>query len=114
MLGALMVQGVTPGPTTFMSNPQLIWGLVASMWVGNLFLLVLNLPLVGLWARLALTPYRWLLPIIVLCSCVGVYSVNNSLSTSMPPQHLASRICVLEDKMRRDADGHGIRSRCSA
>jgi TctA family transporter len=78
MLGALMVQGVTPGPTTFMSKPDLIWGLVASMWIGNLFLLLLNLPMVGLWARLATTPYRWLLPVIILCSCVGVYSVNNS------------------------------------
>lgn len=78
MLGALMVQGVAPGPTTFLNKPDLIWGLVASMWIGNLMLLVLNLPLVGLWARLALTPYRWLLPIIILCSCVGVYSVSNS------------------------------------
>lgn len=78
MLSALLVQGVTPGPTTAMQNPQLFWGLIASMWIGNLMLLVLNLPLVGLWAKLAQVSYRWLLPIIVVCSAIGVYSTSNA------------------------------------
>ena len=78
MLSALMVQGITPGPTTAMQNPQLFWGLIASMWIGNLMLLVLNLPLVGLWAKLARVSYRWLLPIIVMCSAIGVFSTSNT------------------------------------
>jgi len=78
MIGALMVQGITPGPTMFSSKPDLFWGLIASMWVGNVMLVIMNLPLVGMWAKLARMPYRWLLPIIVLCSAVGAYSVSNA------------------------------------
>ena len=78
MLSALMVQGVTPGPTTAVQNPTLFWGVIASMWVGNLMLLILNLPLVSMWAKLAQLSYRWLLPIILVCSAVGVYSGSNA------------------------------------
>jgi len=78
MLSAMMVQGILPGPTTFTAHPDMFWGLVASMWVGNVMLIILNLPMVGMWVRLTLTPYRYLLPVIVLCCCVGAFSVNNS------------------------------------
>lgn len=78
MLSALMVQGVTPGPTTALQNPTLFWGVIASMWIGNAMLLVLNLPLVGLWAKLAQLSYRWLLPIILVCCAIGVYSGSNA------------------------------------
>jgi TctA family transporter len=78
MLGALTMQGIQPGPQVMTSKPELFWGLVASMFVGNVFLLVLNLPLVGLWARLTQVPYRWLFPAILVFACVGNYSLNNS------------------------------------
>jgi putative tricarboxylic transport membrane protein len=78
MLGALMIQGITPGPQVMVQNPDLFWGLIASMWVGNLMLIVLNLPLVGLWVSLLKIPYRLLFPAIMSFSVIGVYSVNTS------------------------------------
>jgi putative tricarboxylic transport membrane protein len=78
MIGALMMQGIHPGPRLIYEKPDLFWGLIASMWVGNLLLLVLNLPLVGIWARLLTVPYRLLYPAILLICCIGVYSINKS------------------------------------
>ena len=78
MLGAMMIQGITPGPQVMMNNPTLFWGLIASMWIGNLMLIVINLPLVGLWVNLLKTPYRWMFPSILMFVCVGNYSINNS------------------------------------
>ena len=78
MLGAMVMQGVTPGPQVMTANPELFWGIVASMWIGNLMLLVLNLPLVGVWVRLLRVPYRWLFPCIVMFCAIGNYSVNNN------------------------------------
>jgi len=78
MLGALMIQGVTPGPRILTSHPELFWGLIASMWIGNLLLVILNLPLVGLWVSMLKIPYRWLFPIILVFSCIGIYTVNQS------------------------------------
>jgi putative tricarboxylic transport membrane protein len=78
MLGALIVQGITPGPQVMVKNPDLFWGLIASMWIGNLMLLVLNLPLVGMWVYLLKVPYRLLFPAIMVFSSIGIYSVNNS------------------------------------
>jgi TctA family transporter len=78
MLGAMVMQGVTPGPQVVTANPELFWGIVASMWIGNLMLLVLNLPLVGVWVRLLRIPYRWLFPCIVMFCCIGNYAVNNN------------------------------------
>jgi TctA family transporter len=78
MLGALTIQGIQPGPQVMVQKPDLFWGLIASMWIGNLLLVVLNLPLVGLWVRLLRVPYRFLFPAIMTFSAIGVYSVNNS------------------------------------
>ncbi len=78
MLGALMIQGITPGPRVMTSHPELFWGLIASMWIGNLMLVILNLPLIGLWVSMLKIPYRWLFPLILTFSCVGVFAVNFS------------------------------------
>jgi len=78
MIGALVIQGIVPGPQIITSQPDLFWGLIASMWIGNVFLVILNLPLVGLWVKVLKTPYRLLYPIIITLCCVGVYSVDLS------------------------------------
>jgi len=74
MLGALLVQGVSPGPLLMSQHPDLFWGLIASMWIGNVMLLVLNLPLVGIWIKLLETPYRFLYPFIIVFCLIGVYA----------------------------------------
>jgi len=79
MIGALMIQGIAPGPQVMTERPALFWGLIASMWVGNLMLLVLNLPLVGLWVRLLKVPYRLLFPSIFAFCCIGVYTVDSKI-----------------------------------
>jgi len=78
MIGAMMIQGIAPGPQVMTERPQLFWGMIASMWVGNLMLVVLNLPLIGMWIKLLTVPYRMLYPAILLFCCIGVYSVNNT------------------------------------
>lgn len=78
MLGAMIIHGIVPGPTIMTRQPELIWGLIVSMWLGNLMLLVINLPLVGIWVRLLKVPYRVLFPAIILFSCIGVYSIRAS------------------------------------
>jgi len=78
MIGAMMIQGIAPGPQVMTERPQLFWGMIASMWVGNLMLVVLNLPLIGMWIKLLTVPYRVLYPSILLFCCVGVYSLSNS------------------------------------
>ena len=79
MLGAMLVQGIAPGPRLLNDHPDVFWGLLASMWLGNLMLLVLNLPLVGIWIKLLTIPYRILVPAILIFCCIGVYSVNNAV-----------------------------------
>ena len=78
MVGAMTIKGIQPGPQVMTSNPQLFWGLIASMWVGNLMLVILNLPLIGIWIKLLTVPYRFLFPAIALFCCIGVYTLNNS------------------------------------
>jgi putative tricarboxylic transport membrane protein len=78
MVGAMTIHNIQPGPQVMTSNPELFWGLIASMWIGNLMLIVLNLPLIGIWIKLLTIPYRWLFPAIVLFCAVGVYSTNNN------------------------------------
>ena len=79
MLSAFMIHGITPGPSVLTNQPEIFWGLVASMWIGNLLLVVINLPLIGLWVRLLTVPYRLLYPAILLFCCIGVYSMNNRI-----------------------------------
>ncbi|HMH20037.1 MAG TPA: tripartite tricarboxylate transporter permease [Burkholderiales bacterium] len=78
MIGAMMIQGIAPGPQVMTERPQLFWGMIASMWVGNLMLVVLNLPLIGMWIKLLMAPYRLLYPAILVFCCIGVYSISNS------------------------------------
>jgi TctA family transporter len=78
MIGALMVHNIQPGPQVMESNPNLFWGLIASMWIGNLLLVILNLPLIGIWIKLLTVRYRLLFPVILILCCIGVYSVSNS------------------------------------
>jgi putative tricarboxylic transport membrane protein len=77
MVGAMTIHGIVPGPQVMTKNPNLFWGMIASMWVGNLMLLVINLPLVGLWVRLLKVPYRLMFPAIVMFCCIGIYSINS-------------------------------------
>jgi TctA family transporter len=78
MIGAMIVQGITPGPTVMLQKPDLFWGLIASMWIGNAMLLVLNLPLVGIWVRLLSIPYPYLFPAIIGFCCIGILSISNN------------------------------------
>ena len=79
MVGAMTIQGIQPGPQVMTQRPDLFWGMIASMWVGNLLLLVLNLPLIGIWVRVLRVPYRLLYPAIMLFCCIGVYSLSNQM-----------------------------------
>ena len=76
MIGALMIHGIAPGPRVMTERPGLFWGLIASMWIGNLMLVVLNLPMIGLWVRLLRMPYRMLYPAIIVFCCIGAYTIN--------------------------------------
>ncbi len=77
MIGAMTIHNIQPGPQVMTSDPALFWGLIASMWIGNLMLVVLNLPLIGIWVKLLTVPYRWLFPAIMVFCVIGAYSVNN-------------------------------------
>lgn len=77
MVGAMTIHGIIPGPQVMTRNPDLFWGMIASMWIGNLMLLIINLPLVGLWVKLLQVPYRLMFPAILIFCCIGIYSVNN-------------------------------------
>jgi TctA family transporter len=121
MLGAMMIHGITPGPQVMTSRPDLFWGLIASMWIGNLMLLLLNLPLIGIWVKLLQVPYRLLFPIIMTMMGIGIYSLNSSgtdvllmvffgfvgyilvkLGCSFPPLILAMVLGpLLEENLRR-------------
>jgi TctA family transporter len=78
LMGAMIIKGIAPGTAVMVKEPTLFWGLIASMWIGNLMLVIINLPLIGLWVRLLKIPYQWLFPCILVFCCVGVYSVSNS------------------------------------
>ena len=77
MVGAMMIQGIVPGPQVIERSPDLFWGLVASMWIGNLMLVIINLPLIGLWVKLLQVPYRLLFPAIVAFCCIGLFSISS-------------------------------------
>ncbi|MFP5480298.1 MAG: tripartite tricarboxylate transporter permease [Alphaproteobacteria bacterium] len=79
MVGAMIIQGIVPGPNVATEQPELFWGIIASMWIGNLMLVVLNLPLIGLWVKLLKVPYHVLFPVIMAFCSIGVYSVNSNV-----------------------------------
>ncbi len=78
MVGAMTIHGIVPGPQVMIKQPDLFWGMIASMWIGNLMLVIINLPLVGLWVSLLRVPYRLLFPSIIVFCCIGIYSINNA------------------------------------
>ena len=78
MVGAMTIHNIQPGPQVMTSNPELFWGLIASMWIGNAMLVVLNLPLIGIWIKLLTVPYRFLFPAILTFCCIGLYTLNNN------------------------------------
>jgi putative tricarboxylic transport membrane protein len=78
MVGAMTIHGIVPGPQVMIKQPELFWGMIASMWLGNLMLVIINLPLVGVWVSLLRVPYRLLFPSIIVFCCIGIYSINNS------------------------------------
>jgi len=78
MIGAMVIKGITPGPQVMTEQPELVWGMIASMWIGNLMLVILNLPLIGIWIKLLTIPYRLLFPAILVLWCIGIHSLNNS------------------------------------
>jgi putative tricarboxylic transport membrane protein len=78
MIGAMIIQGIQPGPSVMKEQPALVWGIIVSMWIGNFFLVVLNLPLIGLWVRMIMVPYQLLYPAILVFCGIGVFSLNNS------------------------------------
>ena len=78
MIGAMIIQGIQPGPSVINEQPALFWGIIVSMWIGNLFLMVLNLPLIGMWVRMIMVPYHYLYPVILVFCAIGVFSLNNS------------------------------------
>jgi putative tricarboxylic transport membrane protein len=80
MVGAMTIHGIIPGPQVMTKNPELFWGMIASMWLGNLMLVIINLPLIGLWVKLLQVPYRMMFPAIMIFCCIGIYSINNSTS----------------------------------
>ena len=79
MVGALIIQGIQPGPRMVEAQPDLFWGLIASMWIGNVMLLVINLPMIGMWVKLLQVPYKFLYPAILVFCAIGAYSVNNNV-----------------------------------
>ena len=88
MVGAMIIQGIQPGPEVMTKKPDLFWGMIASMWIGNLMLVIINLPLIGMWVKLLTVPYRFLSPAILLFCCIGAYSLQNSTFHVMQVAHV--------------------------
>jgi TctA family transporter len=78
MIGAMIIQGIQPGPSVITEQPKLFWGIIVSMWIGNLFLIILNLPMIGMWVRIVSVPYQMLYPAILVFCGIGVFSLNNT------------------------------------
>ncbi len=78
MVGAMIIQGIQPGPEVMTKKPDLFWGMIVSMWIGNPMLVIINLPMIGMWVKLLTVPYRFLAPAILLFCCIGAYSLQNS------------------------------------
>jgi TctA family transporter len=78
MIGAMIIQGIQPGPSVMKEQPALFWGVIVSMWIGNLMLIILNFPMIGVWVKMLTVPYHLLYPVILVFSAIGVFSVNNA------------------------------------
>jgi putative tricarboxylic transport membrane protein len=111
MLGALTIQGIQPGPEVMTQRPELFWGLIASMWIGNLMLVVLNLPMIALWVKLLQVPYRLLFPAIMAFSAIGIYSVNNSSFEISDRAVRPLRLHLHEARISASSPAAGIRAR---
>ena len=95
MAGGMMIHGIIPGPQVMTDKPGLFWGMIACMWVGNTMLIVFNLPMVGMWVKMLMVPYRLLSIAILFFCCIGVYSLNNSADEVLLIRDLASwAICL--------------------
>ena len=115
MIGAMIIQGIQPGPSVMTEQPALFWGLIASMWVGNLMLVVLNLPLIGIWVRMISIPYHFLFPAIVLFCAIGAYSLNNnSFDVYVMARVRPSWLRPQEARRRTCADAAGVHSQPNA
>ncbi len=77
MVGAMTIHGIVPGPLVMTNTPDLFWGMIASMWIGNLLLLIINLPMIGVWVRLLKVPYQLMFPAILMFCCIGIFSINS-------------------------------------
>ena len=111
MIGAMIIHGIQPGPQIMTAKPELFWGMIASMWVGNLLLVVLNLPLIGMWVKLLTLEYRFLYPAILLFCCIGVYSINNTWMDVHPRRRLRlHRLPLRQARLRGGAAAAGLRA----
>ena len=114
MVGAMTIHGIVPGPQIMTKQPQLFWGMIASMWIGNLMLLIINLPLIGLWVRFLKVPYRLMFPSIVLLCCIGIYSINNSpIEVVMTAGVRPVRLCARQVRLRAGAAAARLRARAA-
>ncbi len=114
MMGAMIIQGIQPGSAVMTKRPDLFWGMVASMWIGNLMLLVINLPLIGIWVRLLSVPYRLLYPAILLFCVIGIYGTNTNIAQLVLCAVFAVfGYVLLQIRMRAGAAGAGIHSRAA-
>ncbi len=113
MVGAMTIHNIQPGPQVMTSNPELFWGLIASMWVGNLMLVVLNLPLIGMWVKLLKVPYRLLYPAILVFCCIGVYSHQQHLVRRLRDgrSSACSATCSYKLELRAGAAAPGLHPR---
>ena len=112
MIGGMMIHGIIPGPQVMEQRPGLFWGMIVSMWLGNLMLVVLNLPLIGIWVRMLLVPYRLLAIAILFFCCIGVYSLNN-FGQRGPDHRLlrGGRLSAHEARLRAGAAAVGLPTR---
>ena len=112
MIGALIIHGIQPGPSVMEEQPALFWGLIVSMWIGNLFLLVLNLPLIGLWVRMISVPYHLLFPAILVFCGIGVFSlINTPFDVYLDGRLRRARLRLPQARLRAGADDAGLHPR---
>ena len=109
MVGAMIIQGIQPGPSVITEQPALFWGIIASMWIGNLFLIILNLPLIGMWVRIVTIPYHILFPAILVFCGIGVFSLKNTeFDIYLMALVRGAGLPVLQARLRTGADAAGL------